>query len=183
MRAPDTKAPPELFHDFAAVQFQEIEASLAERGVELHAVKVGEFVPGKRQWWSPDEPVKATRPLHDALKSMAFYYGMQVRSRSFSDELPTPIEQANNLRKQLAAIEKAIDPIYRTETAYPRRDLQVGREVPQELLRAIPPKPVLAEMWRYRDELREHIAKLEAMGSRRAQNARAEHNDYWRDCS
>ena len=35
-------------HDFTDSQWREIEASLADRGVDLNAVKVGEFVPGKR---------------------------------------------------------------------------------------------------------------------------------------
>jgi hypothetical protein len=177
MRAPDPKAPLDLPPDFTETQWNEIKASLAERDADLDTEMVDGFVPAER-WWL-DDPVKVRRPLRDALKQVAFRYAMQVRFGDFSKELPTSIEQAKNLQKQLTAIENAIETIYRTETAYPKSVFQVGLEVPEALLTALPPKPVLAAMWRYRDELQDRIAKLRAMGSRRDQNARTQHNDYW----
>ena len=95
--------------------------------------------------------------MRDALEHVAFYFGMRVRTDHFSKELPTPIEQAENLQKQLTAIENAIETIYRTESAYPKSFFPVGLEIPEALLTAIPPKPVLAAMWRYRDELRDRM--------------------------
>lgn len=170
----------DLFRDFSEAQWREIAESLMDSGVDLDALKGGEFVPGTQWWLPPDFPPNA-RSVRHGLKAAAFHYGLRARTDPFSKELPTPVKQTDGLQKQLEAIEHAIDTIYRTETAYPKAAFEVGREVPKELLAHIPPKPILAALWQYRDELRDQIAALRAAGTRRDQNARTIHNDYWRE--
>lgn len=176
MRAPDTEPP--LWGYFSEGQWQEIKA-YAERGVDLDSVKVGEFVAGKR-WWSPDDSATAQRPVRKELQSMATYYGFRAQLRLLPKEgvPPTPLEQAKNWQKRLAAIESALNTIYRTEMAYPVGDLEAGHEV---RLAEIGDEPVCREMHRRIVEVKDRIAQLEAEGAHRNQNARTIHSEYWNE--
>lgn len=55
----------DLFRDFSEAQWREIAESLMDSGVDLDALKGGEFVPGTQWWLPPDFPLMRDRCAMD----------------------------------------------------------------------------------------------------------------------
>jgi hypothetical protein len=162
----------EEFRSFNEAQWREIEASLAERGLDLNTQVAGPFVPGSR-WWSPNDPTMPQRPLRQALEEMIYFYTKPKPS--------TPIQRAKKLQKMLVAFENALTMLRRTErplTAFERicysDDGLTGNQLRQNnMLRDL-------LTWKVA-ELRGHIAKLKAKGGNSDKNAATMCTDYWRE--
>ena len=158
MREPDTKKPAiKALSSFSDANWREIAASLAaaDVGVDLDAVTIDDFVPGKR--W----------PLRDVLQVIAY--------RHRSPLLPSapalrPAKQAKTLQPLLTALEQALVVLDRTREKLQKQASGLGTTYAE----------VLYDHKLAQDtaDLKERIAELKAMG--RTGNKNARRNDYWR---
>jgi hypothetical protein len=190
MRAPDPLEPHDPFYEsikesyaeqyrfatFSEAQWQEIEESLGERGVDLNAEMVDELY-GPREWWGWEDYTPAQRPLCNVLQEAAYLAAMARGMKSI-----TPLQQAENLQKILTAFETAVTTLAHTPSDGGLGGGHLGLPTFDQLDVLIERKNALrAAMRQYIAELRERIAKLKAMGSEKKLNARSHkvHNHYW----
>ena len=174
------RAPPDLVAAgwvYGEANWQEIKKSLAERDVDLDTVTVDErLVP--EPWWQPDDST-VQRPLREALQVRAWHYGALAffpKPAAVWPKLQTPKQQAQALGESLAAFENALAMLHPTLALADNQRTHELRDARIKTTLAL-----RAELSREIDELRSDIARLTAMGSRSAENARTVHNDCWRD--
>ena len=143
---------------FSDANWREIAASLAaaDVGVDLDAVTIDDFVPGKR--W----------PLRDVLQVIAY--------RHRSPLLPSapalrPAKQAKTLQPLLTALEQALVVLDRTREKLQKQTSGLGTAYAE----------VLYDHKLAQDtaDLKERIAELKVAG--RTGNKNARRNDYWRE--
>jgi hypothetical protein len=143
---------------FSDANWREIAASLAaaDVGVDLDAVTIYDFVPGKRG------------PLRDVLQVIAY--------RHSSPLLPSvpalrPAKQAKTLQPLLTALEHALVVLDRTRKKQRQTSVGLGMMYAEVLYDN--------KLARYTADLKERIAELKVAG--RTGNKNARRNDYWRE--
>jgi hypothetical protein len=154
----------EVLRYYTDAQWQLIDKSLADIGVDLEEVTVGgPFCPCEQWWLSPFWP----RPLYAALEEMAWCFG-----RVSQGHRVTPLEKAEQLKSALKTFESARQslgdfcrtvPNAITETVYPDSTINRAEAALTELI----------------DRGRQHLEKLMAMGPASNKNAKKVHNLYW----
>lgn len=147
---------------FSEAQWQEIKESLAERGVDLNAEIVDERY-GPREWWGYEDRTQSQRPLRNVLQEVAYHAAIACELKP-----KTPKQIAKEVQEEVAEFEKVLDLNARNLPTFDELDARIERR-----------KTLQAAIAEEIAERRAYLDKLEAAGSRSAENARTVYNDYW----
>lgn len=165
----------EEFRSFNEAQWREIRAVLAEWGIDLNTPVIGAvgtpFASGAR-WRSPDDPTTPHWPLRQALDQMVYFYARTKPA--------TPIQLAERLAKELAAVEEVLAVLRSSKrpTAFER----IYYSDDSSTLHQIDRDDTLRVLLTSRAaELQKRIAKLRAKGGNSSKNAATLRTDYWRE--
>ena len=154
----------EVLCHYTDAQWQRIDKSLADIGVDLENLMVGgPFRPDEPWWLSPFWP----RPLYAALEELAWCFGRVSRGHRV-----TPLEKAERLKSVLKTFESArhgLDDFCGT--------------VPNAIMEKINPDSTVnraeAALTELIDRGRQGLKKLMAIGPASNKNAVKVHNLYW----